>query len=258
MVKEGEEEEEGYRDWRELTDDEKFEQRRTAIEGVDQRSSDPNPLPLIGFITLYSTGFININTAPREVLLALDEKLTWDVVENMLTAREADRQDVVAAEENGGTLPEEEADPNLDEEGNPVPEEDKASFRPTDLASYNAFVTRMNNATPPEEGQPPAEIEGFNEEIYNLIRPWLVVKSTVFEVEATAKSGKIRHTIRAVYRRAGTNEAPAPAPTDGQPPTDGTTTPPPAEGETTEAGDPLPPEPKMTLTLLFRDVSVGG
>jgi type II secretory pathway component PulK len=261
MVAKGEEEEEEPRDWRDLSEQEKFEQRRESIEGVDQRSTDPNPLPLLGFITLYSTGFINVNTAPREILLALDERMTWDVVEQILTAREADRQDVIAAEENGGTLPEEEEEPTLDENGQPAEEEDKASFRPTDLASYTAFITRVNNATPPAEGEeppaegtPPAEIEGFNEEIYNAIRPWLVVKSTVFEVEASALSGKIRHTIRAVYRRAGTNEAPAP--TDGAPPTDGTT--PPADDAAATEEDALPPEPAMTLTLLFRDVSVGG
>lgn len=246
------------RDWRDLTDIEKFEQRRTAIESVDQRSTDPNPLPLLGFITIYSTGLVNINTAPREVLLALDEKLTWDVVEQILTAREADRQDVVAAEENGGVLPDEEEEPNLDEEGQPVEAEDNASFRPTDLASYNAFVTRMNNATPPAEGEAPAEIEGFTEEIYTAIRPWLVVKSTVFEVEATGVSGKIRHTIRAVYRRGGTNAAPAATPpVDGAPPTDGAAPPAPTDGTAT-GEDALPPEPGLTLTLLFRDVSVGG
>ena len=257
MVAEGEEEDEGPRDWRDLSDQEKFEQRRDSIEGVDERSMDPNPLPLLGFITLYSTGFINVNTASREMLLALDERMTWDVVEQILTAREADRQDVLAAEENGGELPEEELDPNLEGEADPA--EDKASFRPTDLASYTAFITRINNAMPPAEGEPPAEpteIEGFDEEIYTAIRPWLVVKSTVFEVEASALSGKIRHTIRAVYRRAGTNAAPAPTPpVDGAPPTDGTT-PPPTDSGTTE--DPLPPEPAITLTLLFRDVSVGG
>jgi type II secretory pathway component PulK len=258
MVAKGDEEEEEARDWRDLSDQEKFEQRRDSIEGVDQRSSDPTPLPLLSFITLYSTGFINVNTAPREILLALDERMTWDVVEDILTAREADRQDVVTAEENGGTLPEE-TDPNL--EGETPEEEDKASFRPADLASYTAFITRVSNPVPPAEGETPpepTEIEGFDEEIYNAIRPWLVVKSTVFEVEASALSGKIRHTIRAVYRRAGTNAAPAttPPPTDGAPPTDGTT--PPADDAAATDEDALPPEPAITLTLLFRDVSVGG
>ncbi|MCB9932432.1 MAG: general secretion pathway protein GspK [Planctomycetes bacterium] len=246
------EEEEPARDWKDLTDEEKFEQRRTNVESIDQRSSDPNPLPLLGFITLYSTGFVNINTAPREVLLALDEKLTWDVVEKILTAREQDRQDVIAAEENGGTLPEAEPDPNLDPNA-PAEEEDKASFRPQDLANYQAFVQRVNNQQTQEGEQPAAEIEGFTEEIYNAIRPWLVVRSTVFEVLASSTIGKVTHTIRAVYRRTADPSAQPAQPatdagTDGSAATDGGT------GEE----DSLPSEPTMKLTLLFRDVSSGS
>ncbi|MCZ7605909.1 MAG: general secretion pathway protein GspK [Planctomycetota bacterium] len=249
-------EEEASRDWKDLTDEEKFEQRRTNIEGVDQRSSDPNPLPLMGFITLYSTGFVNINTAPREVLLALDEKLTWDVVEKILTAREQDRQDVVAAEENGGTLPEEEPDPNLDPNA-PAEEEDKASFRPQDLANYQAFVQRVNNQQTQEGEQPAAEIEGFTEEIYNAMRPWLVVRSTVFEVLAAATVGKVTHTIRAVYRRtADPNAQPAQPATDAGTDAGSDTTAPTDSGTTEE--DALPTEPTMQLTLLFRDVSSGS
>lgn len=250
IVSRGDEEteEEQYTDWRDLTDQEKFEQRRTSIEQVDQQSMSPDPLPLINFITLYSTGFINVNTCPREVLLALDKELTWDVVDQILTAREADRQDVIAAEENGGVLPEEEEPPTLDEGEQPAEEEDQASFRPADLASYQAFVNRINNQQA-EEGQPPPEIEGFTEEIYNRFRPWLVTRSTVFVVESSATVGKVTHTIRAVYRRTQ-------APAGEQPP-------PPGEGEQpaqpeVPPEEALPTEPTMNLTLLFRDIVVGG
>ena len=242
-----EDEEEGPQDWKDLTDEERFEKRRESIESVDQRSTDPNPLPIINYVTLYSVGFININTAPREVLLALDEKLTWDVVDQIITAREQERQDIVEADENGGTLPDEE-EPTLDEEGQPVEEEDKASFRPQDIASYQAFVQRVNNQAQDENGETPTTIEGFTEETYNLIRPWLVVKSTVFEVEASATVGKVTRTFRAVYRRTPGAAAPAPDPNadpNAQP----------AEAATEE--DALPPEPTMSLTLLFRDISVG-
>lgn len=242
-----EDEEETYTDWRDLTDQEKFEQRRTSIEQVDQQSMSPDPLPLINFVTLYSTGFINVNTCSREILLALDEGLTWDVADQILTAREADRQDIVAAEENGGVLPEEESAPTLDEGEQPAEEEDQASFRPADLAGYQAFVNRINNQQA-EEGQPPPAIEGFTEEIYNRFRPWLVTRSTVFVVESSATVGKVTHTIRAVYRRT---QAPAnnqPQPGEGEQPAQPEV--PPEEA--------LPTEPTMNLTLLFRDIVVGG
>ena len=247
-AREEEEEEPGYTDWRDLTDQEKFEQRRDSIEQIDQKSVSPDPLPLINFITLYSTGFINVNTCAREILLALDKEMTWDVVDQILTAREADRQDVVAAEENGGVLPEEE-EPLPTEGEEPAEEEDKASFRPQDLAGYQAFVTRVNNQAS-EEGEPAPTIEGFTEEIYNRIRPWLVTRSTVFVVEASATVGKVTHTIRSVYRRTqapGGNQ-PQPAPGEGEQPAQPEV--PPEEA--------LPSEPSMNLTLLFRDIVVGG
>jgi type II secretory pathway component PulK len=246
--RQGEEEEEEFRDWRELDAQEKFEQRRQSIEMQDERSRSPDPLPLINFITLYSTGFININTCSREMLLALDAELTWEVVEQIMTAREADRQDVLAAEENGGVLPEEEPAPSLDGEA-PPEDEDKASFRPQDLASYQAFIARVNNQAA-EEGQEPAAVEGFTPEIYNRMRPWLVTTSTVFVIEASATVGKVTHTIRAAYRRTRAQGAPQPQPQPGE-----DATPPPAA---TEEENALPAEPTMNLTLLIRDVVVGG
>lgn len=247
--REGEESEDSYTDWRDLSDQEKFEQRRTSIEQIDQQSMSPDPLPLIHYITLYSSGFINVNTCSRELLLALDKEMTWDVVDQILTAREADRQDIVAAEENGGVLPEDE-EPLPTEGEQPTEEEDKASFRPADLASFQAFVNRINNQQA-EEGQPPPAIEGFTEEIYNRIRPWLVTRSTVFVVESSATVGKVTHTIRAVYRRTQ-----APAANQPQPPAEGQ---PPAQPEPeVPTEETLPNEPTMNLTLLFRDIIVGG
>jgi type II secretory pathway component PulK len=240
-------EEEEYRDWRDLTPEEKFERNRDSIESVDTRSRDPNHLGIAQFLTLYSTGLININTAPREIILALDPALTWLVVDQIMNAREAARQDVLLAEENGGTLPDPEPPP-LGEE--PTEEEDTASFRTQDLASYQAFVARINNQQT-EEGQPPAEVEGFTPEIYTAIRPWLVVRSTVFEVLASATVGKVTHTIRVVYRRSAAAPAAQPNPPGqpGQPAPTPDPTQPPAEG------DGLPTEPTIKLTLLFKDVA---
>lgn len=239
---------EDTRSYYELTDEEKFERTRKDVESIDSRSRDPNPLPLVHFITLYSSGRININTCSRELLLALDQRLTWDVVDRIITSREQDRRDVVSAEENGGTLPEkaEPEDPNAEPE-------DKASFRPQDIASYAAFVARATNEETAEGQQP--TLEGFTEEIYTAIRPWLVVRSTVFRVESSAKSGKITNTVYAVYRRTGSNQAAAPA----QPAQPGQPAQPaqpaqPEPAKTTTGEQPLPDEPKIKLTLLFKDV----
>ena len=189
--------------------------------------------------------FDEANLAPEgraEVLLALDERLTWAVVEQILTAREQDRQDIVTAEENGGEFPIED-DPLPTEEGEPEEEEDQASFRAADIANFQAFVARV--AGEAQEGEEPA-VEGLDAEIYAGFRPWLVVRSSVFVVEVAATSGKVTRTIRAVYRRTGRNAA-------GQPPA----------GQPNAATDPnaaeddgLPKEPDILLTLLFKDVSM--
>lgn len=241
---------EDNRGFYELNEEEKFERTRTEIEGLDSKSRDPNPLPLIHYLTLYSSGRININTCSRELLLALDEKLTWDVVDRLITAREQDRRDVVAADENGGVPPEE--PPPEDPTAEP---EDKASFRPQDIANYAAFVARATNEETAEGEQP--TLEGFTEEIYTAIRPWLVVRSTIFRVEASAKMGKVTNTIYAIFRRTGSNQAAAPAApaTPGQPAAPAA---PAAPATPTTTGEqPLPEEPKIKLTLLFKDVKQG-
>lgn len=246
-----EDEETRNRDWRDLTEEEKFNRRRRMIDEQNQLSTDPNPLPLINFVTLYSSGRINVNTASRELLLALNEDLTWEVVERIITARDQARVDVQEAEEAGTDIPPSfEEEPIGDEEAE---EEDQASFRAGDLASYQSFLQRLQNQEL-EEGQQPEELEGFNAEIYNTMRPWLVVVSTVFSVESSAKVGQVTHSVRAIYRRSGTN------------PSGGAATPPGDEGgeqpaqpatETTGTEDGLPPEPEIRLTLLLRDVSTG-
>lgn len=238
--------------WHEMTEEERFESTRSAIEADDMRSRDPNPIGIINFLTLYTVGRINVNTASREILLALDPDLTWDVVDKIVTARQQDRVDVREAEETGEVPLPEEPLPEGEEE------EDNASFRAGDIANYAAFAQRVNNQEAGEGEQPAPEIEGLTEEVFNRFRPWLTVRSTVYAVEASATVGKITHKIKAVYRRTGTNQAPAdpaqPAqPGQPAPPAQPAPTQPeqPAEGEE----DGLPPQPSMKLTLLFRDVS---
>lgn len=265
------EEREG-RDWRELTEEERFEHRRDSIEGSDDRSRSPDPLPLMSYLTLYSTGRININTAPREVILALHEDLTWLSVDQIVTAREQARMDVVTAEETG-ELPYDEDE--LYPTGEEMPmeeEEDNASFRPDDLANFQAFVDRVNSGG--QGGEEEEETEGlgaqaeefetdsmvafseeFTEEIYTGIRPWLVVESSVFSVESSATVDNLTHTIRAIFRRSGQNEdeeEELPENPEEQP-TPLTTGP----GETIDP-EALPPEPQIQLRLLLRDVKIGG
>lgn len=252
--------EEDSRDYYDLNYQEQFEARKKSVESIDERSMDPQPIGILPFLTLYSTGVININTAPRELLLALNKDLTWDAVDRIITAREQARRDIETAEENGGTLPEEEAAPT-NPDGTPAEEEDKASFRTQDLATFKAFVTRIT-------GEENGAVEGLTEEIFNAIKPLLTVRSRVFMIEAQGYSGKISKTFRAIYRRQGSN-AQQPAGTSG-----GTTggTPGGTSGGTSggttggttggtsggASGGPtidngLPPETKITLTLLLLD-----
>ncbi len=269
----GEEEDPQYRAWYELTDEERFEQERTAIEQADQRSFDPAPIGLKHYLTLYSGGLININTAPRELLLALDPDLTWEIVDQIITAREQGRVDV-RNEELTGEIPEyntpaSTAPPPATGEGEGEAagtDDDQASFRAADIANYAAFVQRVKNQQ--TEGDQGVEaFEEFSEEMFNRIRTWFTVRSTVYSVEASAKVGKVTHSIAAVYRRTGTTQPPATNPGGtNPPPANAGENPPPAANPnaqpaeestgTTAEGTPLPAEPQMKLTLLFRKVSI--
>ncbi|MCC6148994.1 MAG: general secretion pathway protein GspK [Planctomycetes bacterium] len=237
--------EEAPKKYHELSDEEKFDERRKSVEGMDERSRDPEPLGLLQFITLYSPGQININTCPREMLLALNKDLTWDVVDTILTAREQARKDIVAADENGGTLPEEEPATNPD--GSAAEEEDKASFRTQDMATLKAFGERIT-------GEQDGKVEGLTDEIFNAIKPLLTVRSRVFMVESQGRSGKMTKTLRAVFVRTGSNPATAPATgtadTGG---TSGTGTSGSTSGTATTGESGLPPDSKINLTLLLMD-----
>lgn len=228
--------------YEDMTPEEKFEFKKNQVTGADERSRDPDPIGLFPFLTLYSSGRININTASRELILALDNRLTWDVVEQIITAREQDRRDVQENEDTGTIEDEEPASEDGAEE-----EEDKASYRPQDLANFQAFVTRTSSEDAQEGEQ--ATVEGFTQEMYTAMRPWLTVRSTTYSVESSATAGKRTHTIRAVYRRTGTNQAPA------QPAGAGAgAAPDPAEPAADDDG--LPSEPEVQLTLLFRDIAI--
>lgn len=226
-----------------MSPEDKFEFKRKQMEGADENSRSPDAIGILPHLTLYSRGRININTASREVILALDKRLTWVVVDQIITAREQDRRDVEEGEETG-TIEDEEALESTEEGAED--EEDQASYRPQDLASFQAFVGRTSTEEPAEGEQP--SLEGFTEEIYNGMRPWLSVRSTTYAVESSATVGKRTHTIRAIYRRTGTNQTPA-----TQPPAEGATAP--IEEEPT-ADEGLPAEPKIKLTLLFRDIVI--
>ncbi|MEE9312040.1 MAG: type II secretion system protein GspK [Planctomycetota bacterium] len=226
-----------------MSPEDKFEFKKKQMEGADENSRSPDPIGILRHLTLYSNGRININTASREVILALDKRLTWDVVDQIVTAREQDRRDVEEGEESG-TIEEGEALETT--EGAAEEEEDQASYRPQDIASFQAFVGRTSTEEPAEGEQ--SSIEGFTQEIYNGMRPWLTVRSTTYAVESSATVGKRTHTIRAIYRRTGTNQTPA-----AQPPAGGGEAAAPVEEEPT-ADEGLPAEPNIKLTLLFRDI----
>lgn len=261
----GQEQDDEYRSWNQLSGEERFEHMRQSVESADTRSRDPNPIGILPFLTLYTEGRININTASRELLLALDEELTWEAVEEIMTAREQDRQVVREADETG-QIPESVDplyNPTAGGEGEGAEEEDNASFRAADIAAYAAFVQRVTSQTG-EEGQAAPEIPGFTEEIFTRMRPWLTVRSSVYSVEVSATVGKVGHGIKALYRRnlppapqqppAGqppAGQPPAGQPPTGQPPASTNQQEPPM---TTAEGTPLPQEPTATLTLLFRDV----
>lgn len=149
---------------------------------------EPQRQGLLNFITCYSafSTRVNINTAPKEVLRALDEKLFEDelLVQAILDARIKATEDEESAEG-------EDAD------------EDTASFRRGDISNYARFAAKLEN-------------EDFPEEVFTRIRPRLAVRSRHFTVVSTAfsgagddaqsaqeaaKQGRIVQTWRALYVR---------------------------------------------------------
>ncbi|MCC6575604.1 MAG: general secretion pathway protein GspK [Planctomycetes bacterium] len=220
------------RSFYDLSEEEKFEEQRKAFELMDEHSTDPNPIGIIPFITIYSSGQVNINTCPREVLMALDQDITWDGADKIVTAREAARKEIRDAEEEGTAAPAE--DPNANKE-------DTRSFRTADLAKYEDFVKRVML----DDSEQTTTIEGFSTEVFTRVKPLLSVKSKVFTVLAQARVGKLTRTLFAAYRRTGANAA-APAPAPG-----GTPAPTPAPIDPAA----LPKEPAIKLTVLLVDYS---
>ncbi len=140
-------------------------------EDEDDEDDTKNRKPLLDFITCYSTNIrkININTAPKEVLTALTEKMPSEVVSGIIEARKETEEDLE----------------NKDPEEADV---DAASFRVNDIASKSNFSTKID-----------VEIE---DELWNEIKGWFSVKSEYFSVVATAhaKSGERKTRLKQSWR----------------------------------------------------------
>lgn len=243
----------------------------SRVAAADDRSYSRRPLPLVDYITNFGDGRINVNTASREVLLALSEHLTWQMVEDILVARDAAKARETAVEQGREADP---VDPNaappVGETGNPATgeEPDNRSFRAADIASATAFYNRIVQNIVDDRGntpEPAAGEEGVPEAwklAFEDLRPFLTVRSRHFRVRSSAKVDKIRRTLEAVFRRdqGGATPAPAanPAPTPNQPGTNPTPTPTPTPSTpndttgTGRAGDPIiPNEPNVRLSLVY-------
>ena len=141
-------------------------------ENEDEEEDDTeNRKPLLDFITCYSTNIrkINVNTAPKEVLMALTENMPSEIISGILDARKQTEEDI------------ENADPEDEDK-------DTSSFRANDIASKSNFSKKID-----------VEID---DEIWNDIKDWFSVKSEYFSVVSTAyaKSGKRRTRMKQSWR----------------------------------------------------------
>ncbi len=220
-------------------------EREQALQAADSsriqddlaRSRSERSLPLADYLTLWGDGRINMNTASREVLLALSEHLSWDMVEDILRARDEayDRERLIEEEEEAepnNALPEE------DEE-----EEDQRSFRDEDLNSALNFYNRIyQNLETSEDGTPrdpvdaPENVPEAWRNAFNDMQPFMKARSRYFKVRSHVEHKKMRvkKTYTAVYRRDRLQESPS-------------------EKELSFNEENLPDEPDIALTLIFLD-----
>jgi type II secretory pathway component PulK len=260
------------------------------VADADSRSFSVNRLPLADYLTLWGDGKININTCTREVLLAMSEHLTWDMVDQIIRARDEayDRE----AHVRDGTV----ADPNdaqPDTTGTTgtttgsttAVTQDKRSFVAADIASANAFYTRVTNnlKDPNDTGSTTGgSTTGGNtagaattapkewQDAFKDMRLFLTVRSKYFRVRASCQVQNITKTLEAVFRRdAGTTATTTTGNTTGGNTTGGNTTGGNTTGGNTTGGNTtggnttaaagtgepdekgIPPEPKAVLSLIY-------
>lgn len=139
-----------------------------------------------------AVGTVNINTAPREVLLSLVDEMPEEIVDAIISAREQSEEDRQEQEENP---PEE-------------PAEDVNSFRAQELSAgaLEAFKAKLSEYGGLEN------TDALTTEIWEEMRVRLAVRSEVFSVQSTAVSekvdeygdaqrGKIEQTWRGLFLR---------------------------------------------------------
>ncbi len=239
------------------------------ITDANDKSYSRHPLPLADYITIWGDGRININTASREVLLAMSQHLTWQMVEDIVEARDAAVARERAIEEGNEADPQDQPPPPLaGEDGSTesTVDEDNRSFRAADVASAVAFYNRIYqniSGDRGEEYQPVQQVEQLPQEWQSAfadLQPFLTVRSRHFRVRSTAKVEKIRKTYEAVFRRdAGTAQPqpnqPAQPNQPGQPgqPNQPAQPAQPAQPRRSIDDPVIPDEPNVRVTLLYFD-----
>ncbi|MGE3852472.1 MAG: general secretion pathway protein GspK [Planctomycetota bacterium] len=164
---------------------------------TDPEDEEPTRVALLDFITISSSTplQVNINTAPKEVLVAVMQ------ADGMVQTTAESVADSIIAARMMEEAPEDEPAGSTEEEP-----EDTASFRAADIAAngYQAFIEKIDN-------------QELQQEAYTKLRARLTVRSRFFTVASTAtesqgegdqaKKGRIKQTWRALYQRTrqGTN-----------------------------------------------------
>jgi len=128
---------------------------------------------LLNFVTIWSSGRVNLNTAPPVVLRSLFEDDRRDEVDRILEYREEAEQFQDEEEEEEGIGSDRDRDPDEEET---IP----GVFREVGELQSNNLI---------------------DNEDYQRILPFVTTRSTVFSVYVTAERGKVVRRTRAVLRR---------------------------------------------------------
>ncbi len=139
---------------------------------------------LLNFVTIWSSGLVNINTAPEEVLRALFDKDRRDEAESILEYRDEYEEDDEGGLFGGG------------DDGDSGERDSDDRIRDRNSASEEADTPGIFKET--------GELQSnrvLDNEDYNKILPLITTQSTVFSVHVIAKRGKMQRYTRGVFRR---------------------------------------------------------
>jgi type II secretory pathway component PulK len=140
---------------------------------------------LLHFVTVWSSGLVNVNTAPEIVLRALFEPDNRDRAADIVEYRDSGEEEQDRDSDRDRDSRDEDRDRDRDRRSSRDRDEDEE-----ESAGIFKQVSELQNSV-------------LDNESYQEILPFITTRSTVFSVHVTGKRGKVTVHKRVVYRRIG-------------------------------------------------------